>query len=73
MDELQIETMKKVWFWFVQSIKSKTLWWNFLNLLLLSLEIIWNNFYIDPKWQITIMALINLYLRYLTTKPVSAK
>lgn len=73
MDELQKETMDKIWFWFIQSIKSKTIWWNFLNLLLLSLEIIFKSYPIDPKLQLTIMSLVNLYLRYLTDKPVSAK
>lgn len=70
---LKIKMMKKVLFWIVQCAKSKTIWWNVINLTLLSLEIYFQEFPIDPKQQAVIMSLGNLYLRFLTSKPISDK
>ena len=67
------KTIQKTVYWIVQSAKSKTIWWNFLNLVLLSLEIYFEQFPIDPKQQAVIMSLGNLYLRYLTSKPIAEK
>lgn len=51
--------------------ESKTLWWNLIGIVAIGLQYIYGAEVIDAEGQMAILAVINLILRLITTRPIT--
>jgi len=56
---------KKKWY------ESKVLWVNIIALIAITVQIVTGNELLDPEWQMSLLAFVNLALRLITGKAIA--